>query len=161
MALFKILLVFCVIFALNWQCVDSGRSRTSSRGRVTYRTNKGTSSGVSGGSGGGWWSWFRGSSSKGNAPTTTTTTTTGSRGASPPSLSHKVSAQSPSRVGFAAYGNNYEANFHHSQANLNTNQFRPVSHPYQSHFHPQTTTTTGELIPTAAMPQQQHISINR
>lgn len=144
MALFKILLVFCVIFALHWECVDSGRSRSSSRGRVTYRTNKGSSSGVSGGSGGGWWSWFRGSSSKGNAPTTTTT---GSRGAPPPSLSHKVSAQSPSHVGFAAYGNNYEANFHHSQANVYANQFRPVSHPYQSHFHPQPT-TTGELRAT-------------
>lgn len=133
MMLFKILFVFCVIFALNWQCVDSGRGRGSSRGRTTshtYRTNKGSSSGSS--SGGGWFSWFRGGSSKNNAATTTTT---GTRIASPPSLSHRVSAPISSRVGFAAYGNNYEENFHHSRHN----QFRPVSHPYQSHFQPQTT----------------------
>lgn len=134
MVFYKILLVFCVIFALHWQCVDSGRGRGSSRGRVTSHTYRTNNKGSSSGTGGGWFSWFRGgSTTKNNAATTTTTT--GARSASPPSLSHRVSAQSPSRVGFAAYGNNYEANFHHSR----TNQFRPVSHPYQSHFQPQTT----------------------
>lgn len=132
---FKLCLVFCVTFALYLHCIEC-RGRGSSRGRVTqsYKSRGSNSNSGSGSSGGSWFSWFKGgsSSSKTNAMSTA-----GSRSVVPPSLSHKV-AQSPSHIGFAAYGNNYESNFHHNRPDRN-HQFRPVSHPYQSHFQPRTT----------------------
>lgn len=145
----KLLVIFCMIFALHWQCVESrgggksgGRSRSSSS--HSYKSSKSSHNSGSG-SGGGWFSWFRGGSKTSAASASATAATTsggGTRRGSPPNLSHKETfAQSPSHIGFAAYGNNYEANFHNSRSN----QFRPVSHPYQRHFQPQQPDiTTGE-----------------
>lgn len=149
MMLLKILLVFYLIYSLHWQCIVSGRGggRSSSRSKSShsYKSSK-SSSHSSGGGGGGWFSWFRGSSgssssgsnsgSVSNNKPSSVSTIRDSKRSSPPHLSYKDKvSQSPSHIGFAAYGNNYETNFHNSQPH----HFQPVSHPYQSHFQPQTT----------------------
>lgn len=131
--LLKVLLIFCLIFALKWQSVADARGRSSGRSRSSYShrsSHKSSSSNV------GWFSWFRGGSSNSNSGSAHSIT---SKKSVPPVLSHRNNVvQSPSHIGFAAYGNNYQANFHKSQSH----QFQPMSHPYQSHFQPQ---TTGEL----------------
>lgn len=127
--LLKILLIICVIFALHWESFVSARGRTVSRPRVSHSSRSPKS--PSNSSGGGWFSWFRGSNSKPTASTAKSST----KKMVPPSLTNRHNvAQPPSQIGFAAYGNNYEANFHHSRPR----QFRPMPHPYQSHFQPQT-----------------------
>lgn len=137
--LLKVLLVLCLLISFHWHCGVHGRGRVSSRSRVShsYRTHKGSSSG----SNVGWFSWFRGSSKSNTAATGTGATTKSDKKPLPPSIAHRNTyAQSPSHIGFAAYGNNYQANFHN-------HHFQPVSHPYQSHFQPQTTSECELCLP--------------
>lgn len=132
MLLRVLLVLLCVLISMHWQYGVSGRGRTSSRSRTsshTYKSHKSSGSG----SNVRWFSWFRGDGKSSTTATGTASTTIGRRPV-PPIVAHrnKIAQSSNSRLGFAAYGNNYEANFHN-------HHFRPVSHPYQSHFQPQTT----------------------
>lgn len=132
--LLKVLLILCIIIALYGPLMVSGRGgRSGGRSRTTSHR----SSHKSGGGGGvGWFSWFRGGSSSSSSASSSSSGASSAKKTVPPALSHRNNvAQSPSHIGFAAYGNNYQANFHNSPSH----QFQPTSHPYQSHFQPQTT----------------------
>lgn len=110
-----------------------GRSRGSSHRTSSHRTSHGHSN-----SGGhfwsGWFNWGGSSNSGGGGGGSGVGAATAKKS---PALSHRNSGNHPtSHAGFSQYGKDYEANFHnvHSQR-----QYTPVPHPYQRHFHPQTT----------------------
>ncbi|XP_031641134.1 uncharacterized protein LOC116352567 [Contarinia nasturtii] len=145
--LLKLCFGFFVIFALHWQCIDC-RGRGATRGRVStpYKTKVTNSNGGSSSSSGSWFSnLFKGRSSSASKTNAIST-------ANAKSAASFKGIQSPSHIGFAAYGNNYESNFHHKRPDHN--QFRPMSHPYQSHFHPQTAVLAYHFMPS---PHVHHI----
>lgn len=108
----------------------SSSSRTSSNRGSLHSSSSGThrsSTSSNSNSSPGWFGWSGRNVSppKPSSPKAPTT-----------AFRNKASYPVRANVGFSAYGNNYQSNFHHSH-------FQPVSHPYQSHFQPQTC----ELIP--------------
>lgn len=132
----KFAFIFCILFVI---CVGNyfvvaGRSAGRSRGTSSSHRSGHKSSSHSGSSGGHFWSgWFNWGSSSGSGGNSGVSTTAKKS----PAVSHRTSAPHPSsHVGFAKYGKDYEANFHNIHSHR---QYTPVPHPYQSHFHPQTT----------------------
>lgn len=133
--LVKVLFLFVLfgIFASNLHCVNGGRGHFSNSGRGKSSTSHRTYSSHSSRSNKpSWFSWFR--SNKNVAASSPTTT---AQKSTSPTFNHRSSAiPMQSRMGFSAYGNNYQSNFHHNPPY----HFQPISQPYQSHFRPQTTT---------------------
>lgn len=131
----KFVFIICILFVV---CVDNyfvvaGRGR--SRGSHS-RHKPSTHSGSSGGHfWSGWFNWGSGSSS--SSSTNHGSSSGGSMSKKSPAPIHRHSGtHPPSHAGFAKYGKDYEANFHNIHLQR---QYTPVPHPYQSHFHPQTT----------------------
>lgn len=123
-------LIVCTVLVINLSdVVIAGRGRSSGGGRShSTHTSHSTNSRGRGGSSGGWFNWLRGGSNK--------ATTSNSRPVSrpmTPSFNHKSTGfpSASHQHGFTAYGRNYATNYYSGH--------QPVSHPFQSHFHPPTT----------------------
>lgn len=150
----RFVLIFCIIILVISeydQFVFGGRSGGRSRGSSHRSGGHRASSHSHSSSGGHFWSgWFNWGSSGSSGGSTVTAKKS-------PALSHRNSGTQPSsHAGFSRYGKDYEANFHniHSQR-----QYTPVPHPYQRHFHPQTTGKPIHLVFILIIKMKIHIYI--
>lgn len=131
----KVLFLIALLCASNLLSVNGGRGRSGSSRSRTSSSRSHSSSHSSHSNNPGWFSWFRGNKNVATASKPVSQKSTS------PTFNHRSNGHpvAASHVGFSAYGNNYQSNFHHSSRPYH---FQPVSHPYQSHFQPR---TTGEL----------------
>lgn len=140
----KFVLIFCIILAIceDGHFVIGGRGAGRSRGSSHRSSHRSSTHSHSGGGGHFWSGWFNWGGGSRSSSTSSSGSHSSSGGATAtakksPALSHRNSGTQPSSyASFSKYGKDYEANFHniHSQR-----QYTPVPHPYQRHFHPQTT----------------------